>query len=88
MPLTNIPVQQKNPWTKIHMYTQWRKVVPQKFWEETCPEPTKCDWKEVKTEGKKRGEMKEWKKKQKRRCLDEVQAVGFWGGWWWEDGCS
>ena len=28
---------------KIHMFKQWRKVVPEEYWEDTCPVPSRVN---------------------------------------------
>lgn len=76
-----LPPQQKNAYMVVHMWDKWRKVVPQEFWKETCPEPTPEQLKAVKKEGKMRGELKEWKKSQKRAAVNKMESA-IWG----EDG--
>ena len=48
---------------EVEMFTKWRPNVPEKYWEETCPEPSPETYKKVKAEIQKKRLEREKKKK-------------------------
>ena len=57
------------------MYKKWCNVVPQKYWEETCPEPSAGDSKQTKTAGKKREELRKWNKEENVKQVAVAEAA-------------
>ena len=75
--LTPLPKQEKNPYMVVHMFKKWRHVVPEQYWEDTCPEPTKEQFASVQKEGKVRKEVKNWKQQQKKNITAKVEFALF-----------
>lgn len=61
-PLEQLPAQKLNPWMRCHFYKKWRHVVPQKHWDEVCPEPSKEDLAATVDEKQRRAALRKWKK--------------------------
>jgi hypothetical protein len=59
------------------MFKKWRHVVPEQYWEDTCPEPTKEQFASVQKEGKVRQELKNWKQQQKKNITAKVEFALF-----------
>jgi hypothetical protein len=59
----------------VHMYDKWRKVVFHEFWEETCPELTEEQVKSLKKEVLMRGELREWKRGQKKEFVNVMKGA-------------
>ena len=53
------------PMKQMEMYQKWRKIVPQLYWADTCPEPTE----EIKDYVKSRKEERKVQKREEKRLL-------------------
>ena len=72
-----LPCEKVNPYKVVEFFDKWKKHVPEEYKEELCPEPTPEERAQVKKEKGARGEIKKFKKEQKKEALKKMEKEAF-----------
>ena len=72
-----LPCNKVNPYKVVEFFDKWKKHIPEEYREELCPEPTPEERAQVKRKKGARGEIKKFKKDQKKEALRKMEKEAF-----------